>query len=87
MIIQRDGNLMLVTLPHSHPVGNFTLTIKHDFESEFQARLQVHNIQTAFSDLVETIRREEYEKGWKDAKSHKRPKKNWFARYLEKGRA
>jgi hypothetical protein len=33
--------------------------------------------------FVETARREEYEQGWKDAKSHKSTKRTWFAALID----
>jgi len=47
--------------------------------SEVYAGLLVEAMNAALQNEVETIRRDEYEAGWNDKTSRKRPKRGWFA--------
>jgi len=55
-------------------------TIPFEFERrcEMDAVLLANEINKDLKDKIKAIRRAAYEAGWKDAKSKKVPKKDWF---------
>ena len=52
--------------------------------SEWAASLLTDHFISAFAKHIEAVRRLEYEAGWRDAKTKKRPKRVWFWSTLRK---
>lgn len=50
--------------------------------SDWFAELLVGRLQEKFNDTVRAIRSEEYRLGWKEAKSHKKAKRDWFPSFF-----
>lgn len=51
-------------------------------DPHYAALLTTH-FNDRLASRIEAIRKEEYDKGWRDAKSKKVPKKNWFSSLLK----
>lgn len=84
MRITRDGTKVVVTLEgHSGSEGRFTMTAENDHGAVMYAGLVVDALRKELANRIEVTRRAEYERGWKDAKSRKVPKCDWFRRVLE----
>ena len=70
--IKRDGQNVDLKFELSVPLYEVRIFTFHwDAGSEWAAGLLASAMRTAFSDAVRAARKEEYEAGWKDAKSHK----------------
>jgi hypothetical protein len=54
-------------------------TATMDMGNEYYARFVVSALQTQMAETMEAARREAYEQGWKDAKSKRTSKSNWFS--------
>lgn len=73
--INKDGNN--VVMKAGTNLGwyvNFT----NNRGNELDAILRQNHLASELNKRIETIRREAYNKGWKDAKSKKVQKKDWF---------
>jgi len=53
--------------------------------SEWYAELLSAHLITNMWTRIEGIRKDEYNAGWEDAKSHKKPKRDWFKSSLTRG--
>lgn len=47
--------------------------------NQLYSQLLSELLQKRLSDRIESIRKEEYERGWREAKSKKKPKSQWFS--------
>jgi hypothetical protein len=59
---------------------NYVLHLYWDCGKELHAELLRDHLHETLNGRLEVIRREAYEKGWKDAKA-KRRKEDWFSRW------
>lgn len=76
--ITRDKNKLTIEFDtHRGWVVNFSRTSEH----EIDAILLKEHIEEVFSNRIEAIRRDAYEKGWKD-KSSQKTKRTWFNRCI-----
>lgn len=66
-----------VTVNLSLSIG-WNITLRYERSGEMDAILLSNQIQSDLQKKIETIRREAYELGWKQAKSKKVSKKDWF---------
>ena len=72
---------VIISFSASYPISNNFFQAKLKCEHEWIAKLLANNLQKSLESALEKIRREEYLKGWKDAKA-KRKKEDWFSRYF-----
>ena len=56
----------------------WSIDLKYQRHSQIDAVLLRNQIQSDLNNKIETIRREAYELGWKEAKSKKIRKRDWF---------
>lgn len=81
--INRVGTKLRVELETSYPLSN-TYYFHHDTgEEDFAKLLQVHFLDK-LNDTVVAIRKEEYERGYKDGRS-KKTKTSWFTCLFKTG--
>lgn len=66
-----------VTVNIAMSIG-WNITLRYQRSSEMDAILLSNQLQADLQKKIETIRREAYELGWKQAKSKKDRKKDWF---------
>jgi hypothetical protein len=74
----KDKQVTLSLDTYLPALGQCTYTFFWECGQEDYADLLSQNFQTSLNNRIKDIRRSEYEKGWKDAKS-KRRKEDWFA--------
>ncbi len=80
---KREKEVLSVIVSHFIPyAGTWTSTFQNSFGSEHHAALTYWKMREAYEEKVRLLRKEMYERGWKDAKS-KKPKQNWFSSRLE----
>lgn len=76
----RNGSVVEVKLSISVPGHDaVTYSAAWDAQEKFYAGFLVSAMQQQMMSEMERMRREAYEKGWKDAKSKKHPKESWFS--------
>ncbi len=83
--ISRHEDKVKLTIEHglsSHPNGS--LLLYWNTGDAKYAELLSNKLQQKLWDTVEAVRKEEYERGWKDAKA-KKAKTTWFASILKLG--
>jgi len=73
--ISRQQNKVTVNISLS--IG-WNITLLYERSGEMDAILLQNQLQSDLEKKIETIRREAYELGWKQAKSKKDRKKDWF---------
>ena len=71
------NDVVTLTIWHGAPVEKWTSGFKYTTHSEFHATLMADNLENELRRRLEKIRREEYERGWNDAKK-KNPKCDYF---------
>lgn len=57
------------------------IVLHWECRDEWFAELLTRQCAEKLGDVMRQIREEEYNAGWKDAKSKKKPKRNWFSRF------
>ncbi len=75
--IGNSGKTVKINIKGQYPVQNYSLNFEYDCPDEFYAKLVAHNLMEALRYRIESVRKQEYEAGWKDAKS-KKEKRKWF---------
>ncbi len=80
--IKRDDEVVIVNVENG-PL-DATYTFRYNCGNKWYASLLSDRLQSELSSLVEIIRKEEYERGYREGRSHK-VKKEWFASILRKG--
>lgn len=80
--IERFEKKVRIKIEHGTYYNNAELWFYWDCDNELFAQLLANQLDRQLSDKMKAIRREEYEKGWKDAKGHK-TKANWFSPLLK----
>lgn len=75
----RGGKLVNIKVTGKHPISGWAWTLSLDVGSEPYAALLTDNFRQNLWDTIKEIRRESYERGWKDAKSHKTAKQEYFS--------
>jgi hypothetical protein len=81
--IHAEGKKLKVSISYKYPVSNWQTTFSIDESSELHSKLMAENLNNHLRETIEEIRRQEYEEGWKDAKSKKK-KKIWFSQLMNK---
>lgn len=78
-----NGTKVVVTVD---PNMQDAKTLQMNFEcgDNWYAELLCQRINERVGQMVETIRSEEYNRGWHDAKSKKIPKQTWFGTVFKK---
>jgi hypothetical protein len=76
--ISQDGAHLLVTLTGEYPISGTRFTLRWDAGSSWAANLLRYHMDKRMGEQLEALRREAYERGWKDAKAH-RTKATWFS--------
>lgn len=80
---RRDGSEVVVEVESDSTVNSRFFRFKIAFGNELYADLLTRNFQHKFETLIEDVRREEYERGWKHAKA-KKARTSWFPCVLRK---
>jgi len=75
--IGRHGTKVKITIETGMATGG-DLFLYWECSNELFAELLTTRLQRKLADRIEAIRQEEYNKGWKDAKSKKKAKQTWF---------
>lgn len=83
--INRDEKKVCLRIEHGAYWGDHALLLYWNCENELFAQLLSSQLDKHLAERVQAIRKEEYEKGWKDAKSHK-TKETWFSPLLKRFR-
>ncbi len=60
--------VVTLNIQHGVPVETWTSNFEFSTSSEFYAKLMADNLEKELRRRLEKIRREEYERGWNDAK-------------------
>ncbi len=84
--ITTQGSSIILKIESGYPIGNYIHTFEHSCSAEFIAKLLADNISEHLDEMIRNIRKEEYNKGYDDKKQRK-PKKEWFSRVIQEGRA
>lgn len=74
----REEGVVVIKMTGKHPVSGYSFSFRSSFGNEVYATLVEHNLRQHLWDITKEIRRRAYEVGWSDAKSHKRPKRDYF---------
>ena len=77
----RDGSDVVCKV--DGPLG-LVFSLRFEAGTEWAASLLADHFISAFKKHIEAVRRLEYEAGWRDAKTKKRPKRAWFWSTLRK---
>lgn len=72
------GSSVVITCDLGWP-ANVNISPQFNFAEEWQARVAYHFLQEGFANMLKNIRMRAYNQGWRDAKSHKVPKKKYFS--------
>ena len=75
---ERSENKVLVNVQHGIFFNDQYFQLDINQGHPYQAELLYRQLNKTLREKLESIRREEYEKGWKDAKA-KRAKQTWFS--------
>lgn len=75
----REKGVIHIKVTGQHPVANLTWYFKYDSGGEAYAALLTENFKQHLWDVIKEIRRDSYERGWKDAKSHRAAKQDYFS--------
>lgn len=76
--IQQDGTKLKLILNPNMRNGH-TMYLYWECGQEWYAELLAKRCRDVLGDTLKAIREEEYNAGWRDAKSKKKPKRNWFS--------
>jgi hypothetical protein len=63
-------------------VQGYNVPFSYTMDSEFSATLLSNATRETFYQIIQNVRREAYNDGWKDAKSKKNPKRTEFSGYV-----
>ncbi len=63
-------------------VQGYNVPFSYTMDSEFSATLLSNAARETFYTMIQQVRREAYNDGWKDAKSKKLPKRTEFSGYI-----
>jgi len=80
--IDRHEKQVRIRIEHGAYYNDAELWFYWNCNSELYAQLLTQQLNRHLDDRVQAIRKEEYEKGWKDAKAH-RTKETWFSPLLK----
>lgn len=76
--IQSKDTQLIVRLFAGYPISEWEFTTTGNMQYEAYALLVAHNIREYIDKRIRSIREDEYNKGWKDAKA-KKAKRTWFS--------
>lgn len=79
--VERDGSNVKVCIDLDLPVDRDILVVERPETYEYQACLVADRINLLLQRKLKRIRKEAYEKGWKDAKSRHAKKQTDFCEY------
>jgi hypothetical protein len=77
--ITRRGSTLVVKVTAAYPLTNTVFETTWEAGAEWSASLLQNHLRTLMDTRIREIRQEEYERGWKDARSHKVKKNDWFS--------
>ena len=80
----RDGTKLKVEIDPKMP-DKKVMYLYWDCSNEWYAELLMRQLDKELEDLIQRIRKAEYNSGWKDAKSKKVKKRDWFYNSLSDG--
>ncbi len=83
MIEVQQKNDLVILRVDVHPIG-FYFNFTYNAGSEWAAKALFKILNEALQERVRGIRRDEYEKGLKDARRLKKDRHDWFSGYLNK---
>lgn len=72
----REGTRVKIDVSAS--VMGYHFTFYHELKEDYLAELMRQDYQNHLEKRIEEIRRDEYNQGWRDAKSKKIAKRTWF---------
>jgi len=73
-----DGEKVIIQASYKYPGNGYLSNFEINVGSELNAKFREHNLNEHLEETIHRIRKEEYNRGWKDAKSKKR-KEDWFS--------
>jgi hypothetical protein len=73
-----DGNKVIVQTEYKYPGNGYYTNFDVDAGNKLDAQLRAENLNDHLAQSIQRIRKEEYNRGWKDAKSKKK-KEDWFS--------
>lgn len=74
-------DVVTLNIQHGVPIATWTSNFKFSTSSEFYAKLMSDNLEKELERRIKELRRNEYERGWSDAKK-KKPKCDYFTGYF-----
>lgn len=81
--IKRDGSVVVVVISaRVEGLGERMFTFNNGWGREVSAALVAEKLQDTLREAIESCRRAEYERGWKDAKSKRATKRTWFRPFI-----
>lgn len=75
---QQKG-FVTIKVTGKYPVADVSWDFHYNAGSEGYAALLSDNFRQHLWDVIKEIRRDSYERGWKDAKSHRAAKQDYFS--------
>ncbi len=78
----REGPVVVLKAYGSGAAVGQWWKMSFDCNAEWAAILLTETIRNRMGDTVEAIRRDAYNAGWRDAKSHKASKRTFFSRFF-----
>ena len=81
--IKRDGTRVVIWAKASPLGDDHGINMTYETQSEWLAEFIVQKLKADLGKLVSEIREVSYRRGWRDAKSKKRPKDDFFPTCLD----
>ena len=79
---KRNSNEVVLEVDSKLPIKNSIYLFRWHAPDENWAQLLKDRLLEVFHNVIENIRRTEYERGWKDAKAHNK-KETWFKGWID----
>lgn len=85
IFVNRDGATIFAKFAINVPGnGDVTYTMSATLDNEFYAGFVIGAIRDQMGEDLGAIRSEQYDAGWKDAKSKKTAKQTWFSSFWKR---
>jgi hypothetical protein len=78
---RNESNVRAIVKIHVPTVGLVDFNLFYSAGNEYYAGFLASKMDETMHEAIEAIRREAYERGWKEARGHKSVKATWFSRY------
>jgi hypothetical protein len=81
--IFRKENKLTVTINDGIIYDNTVYSMEFDCGNKYYAELLVRHLDSKMDNLIQSIRAEEYNRGWKQGRNRKTPKATFFSPLLK----